>query len=444
MNKVSIYCEKASNGFQYVLDFIASQFKELEFIVIHSKEDYLNSKLPKINYSNLRILEPELFIQNREFFNSIHEIPFPSITYLNHQCVLFPSVVEDDLGFDIFTAIFWMLTNYEERSNLNRDQHGRFLAQYSCLYENKEFTNPLVDQWVNIFIDKINIKYGTKFIRTSQFRWSIGIDVDQAWKYKHKSSWNQFGGMAKSLLSFNFKEFKNRYNTILLDTQDPFDTYKYLDSFNLLKEQLIFFILSKTNNELDATHSIQFKSYTHLLQDLKTKYFIGLHPSYDSKNDVKLIKSQKSELEEILRKSVTMSRQHFLRLQNPETYRHLISLGFEKDYSICYADHSGFRTGTCHPYHFFDVEANQVSSLIIQPVQAMDRTYLQQMKYSPAETIQNIETLIHDCKKFQGQFHLIWHNSSFDYQAEWKGWEGVFDEIISLLKLSTKTDLTAI
>ena len=28
-------------------------------------------------------------------------------------------------------------------------------------------------------IDKINIKLGTKFIRTTHFRWSIGIDVDQ-------------------------------------------------------------------------------------------------------------------------------------------------------------------------------------------------------------------------------------------------------------------------
>ena len=106
---------------------------------------------------------------------------------------------------------------------------------------------------------------------------------------------------------------------------------------------------------------------------------------------------------------------------------------------MCYADHSGFRAGTCHPYHFFDVESNQVSSLIIQPVQGMDRTYLQQMKYTPEETIQNIETLIHHCKKYQGQFHVIWHNSSFDYQAEWKGWEEVFDEIICSLKSSTKS-----
>ncbi|NOT38007.1 MAG: hypothetical protein HOP11_11570 [Saprospiraceae bacterium] len=67
----------------------------------------------------------------------------------------------------------------------------------------------------------------------------------------------------------------------------------------------------------------------------------------------------------------------------------------------------------------------------------MDRTYLKYLQFNKEDTLNDIAQLIDQVKKFQGHAHVIWHNSSFDFDGEWKGFAKVFEKIINF-KLSRK------
>ncbi|NOT38003.1 MAG: hypothetical protein HOP11_11550, partial [Saprospiraceae bacterium] len=97
---------------------------------------------------------------------------------------------------------------------------------------------------------------------------------------------------------------------------------------------------------------------------------------------------------------------------------------------MSFYNQTGFRAGTSHPFFFYDLAKEKITSLKIFPVIAMDRTYLKYLQYNKLQTLQDFSQLISEVKKFGGHTHVIWHNSSFDFQGEWIGYEGVFDEII--------------
>jgi hypothetical protein len=75
---------------------------------------------------------------------------------------------------------------------------------------------------------------------------------------------------------------------------------------------------------------------------------------------------------------------------------------------------------------------DQVTNLRIHPLIAMDRTYLSYMKVRPHEAVADMVQLYQNCVHFGGTFQLLWHNSSFDFEGEWDGWENVFEEIIKI------------
>ena len=64
---------------------------------------------------------------------------------------------------------------------------------------------------------------------------------------------------------------------------------------------------------------------------------------------------EKEKLEKVLGEVVDSSRQHFLKLDVPKTYNALINSGFRNDYTMGFAEHSGFRSGTARTHLWFDL-----------------------------------------------------------------------------------------
>jgi len=72
-------------------------------------------------------------------------------------------------------------------------------------------------------------------------------------------------------------------------------------------------------------------------------YKIGVHPSWQSGDDESLLKEEIEWLEVMSDKKILSSRQHFIRLTLPDTYRQLIWAGIQKDFSMGYGSINGFR-----------------------------------------------------------------------------------------------------
>ena len=99
-----------------------------------------------------------------------------------------------------------------------------------------------------------------------------------------------------------------------------------------------------------------------LIKQLGNTSTIGIHPSYASNKNSKMIGIEKQRLEHILGKSVHHNRFHFLKFSLPKSYQQLLAYGISNDYSMGYADQIGFRAGTCTPFNFYDLE-NEVQTV---------------------------------------------------------------------------------
>ena len=133
-------------------------------------------------------------------------------------------------------------------------------------------------------------------------------------------------------------------------------------------------------------------------------------------------------------KKITKSRQHFLKLDLPKTYKDLISVGVTDDYTMGFASRLGFRAGICTPYPFFDLIANIETSLMIHPFQVMDGTLNQYLKLSPSTAFSRVIDLYEEVKEVKGTFITLFHNDALSNMRHWKGWEDVFKEVVSKVK----------
>lgn len=140
-----------------------------------------------------------------------------------------------------------------------------------------------------------------------------------------------------------------------------------------------------------------------------------------------VIQEEKSWLEQVSGKPVRASRQHYIYLRFPDTYRSLLQAGISDDYSMGYPDACGFRAGTARPFFWYDLEQETETGLQIHPFCAMDVTCRHYMKLSPEQAIEKGRELKNNLRNTGGMFGFIFHNESLGHAKHWTGWQRVFE-----------------
>lgn len=430
MNPICLYTETLHPRLAYVLKFIKNFNPDINWISVNSIPEYQSFHGISINYSNRRIKDTELFIQNSSWLMaSLQQYLNIPTRHTGDQFQIFPN--DSDDSFDLFAAIFYAIARVEEYLPFEEDDHQRYPAHASMFYKFKVLETPIIDLWVIQFLKTLEYLFKVELNLTrSKPCWSIGIDIDQFYKYQDKSLFKTIGGLIKSFLRFDFGEIYERLQVILFNKKDPYDSYDEIKSLSIDKSQLFFFILSGGHSSFDKNHSLKLRNIQILIQDLKQFANIGLHPSYSSNSHKREIELEKDTLENELGFEIKISRQHFLKLRFPNTFRQLLESGIKKDYSLGYAEFPGFRAGTCRSYYWYDLENEKETDLLLTPLIAMDRSYLSYLKYTPEQSVAAIKKLFVSSMNAGGHFHLVWHNSSFDFNGEWKNWNHVLKTLV--------------
>ena len=152
----------------------------------------------------------------------------------------------------------------------------------------------------------------------------------------------------------------------------------------------------------------------------KNNFTIGLHPSYDSYDNYEKLIYEKQKLESQINQEVELIRQHYLRFKVPLTWKIQSQAGFRTDYSLGYPEMEGFRCGTCHPFHPYDLKNKEEMRILEIPLISMDRTLMNYRKMKPKQAFARITEIHKRCISVNGTFTLLWHNSSlFDEHKEW-------------------------
>lgn len=339
---------------------------------------------------------------------------------------------ENLVPFDLFAGIFYLLSRYEEYDVYTADRHGRYPAAASILSRDQVLERPVLDEWVSWFRELLVSKWLIE-IPSKKFRFQPSYDIDIAWSYKNKG-WGRWAGAAtKELLQLDLKSLSFRYRVSRGMVQDPYDAFAVMQSLHQQYQlQPFYFILSALHaTSFDKNIAPGHPEMRKLVQRLASEGRVGIHPSYYTHNNTHKFLQEKQILESTINQPITNSRQHYIRLFFPDTYRMLLSGGILADYSMGYATALGFRAGTSHSFYWYDLEKETTSSLRIHPFCFMDTTAHYDLKLSVDDAFKRLQSMQQRLEKCGGILHSIFHNFSLGTDPEWKGWKEAYLSFIA-------------
>jgi hypothetical protein len=176
---------------------------------------------------------------------------------------------------------------------------------------------------------------------------------------------------------------------------------------------------------------IQHPAYADRLRGLKRWATVGIHPSYTSSITPGRTATEIRSLALVLGTEVHVSRQHFLRMRIPDTYRELLAAGIEEDHSMGLHDRIGFRAGTCTPYQWYDLEQERATHLEVHPFAVMDNTLRHKLRLSPADAAAHTAELVRRVRAVKGTFTGLWHESFLGNDKANGGWREAILNIIA-------------
>lgn len=433
--KFSIYIEQSSPRLTYIFQTIFEELLGISIEYISDATDFKQIETPKISYSATPVSD-EIWFPISDFILKKDITP---IEIQVNDWQGFPVFFEYDflkkektaLPFDPFSMSFYLLSRYEEYTSEVQDGHGRFPASESLAFKNDFLNRPLVDELAFLIKNKLLERYPNMAFPTRKFQFTPTYDIDYAWSYLHKGFKRTVGGIGRDFFK-NQKLLFQRWQ-VLFGQKDPYFTFDYLDGLHK-KHQLspIYFFLVGKHGIYDKNISIEKKPFQELIQRISSQYKTGLHPSYQSNAEIGILKKEQTDFQKTTQKNVQHSRQHFLKLSFPSTYQRLIKIGIQKEYSMGYAEHLGFRASIARPFKWFDLSENEATSLEVYPFQIMDVTLKNYLSLSPEAAKEAVLPIIRATQKVNGHLMTLWHNNSFCEQEGWEGWRSVYEKMVDM------------
>ena len=151
---------------------------------------------------------------------------------------------------------------------------------------------------------------------------------------------------------------------------------------------------------------------------------IGLHGSYNSYKNIKLLIDEKSILEDVLGKKVTGIRQHYLNLNIPETWILQREAGFEYDASYGKKRGIGYLNNRYRPF------ADESSGMYIIPLALMECYLFSEAKNDPERAWSITKSLMDEAEQNDAVFTVLWHQRMFN-EEEFTGYAEVYRRIIA-------------
>lgn len=336
------------------------------------------------------------------------------------------------MPFDVFSAIFYLVTRYEEYQPFVKDKHGRFTAHASKSTKLHILNKPVVNIWAARIKELLKEKYPALVFPKRKYKFIPTYDVDSAFAYRQKGLVRTIGGFVLAIRDLRLKEIAQRLRVLTNREKDPFDTFdlqiSYQKKYNL---KPIYFFLFAHYGQYDKNINTRNSKFRFLVKSIGDYASVGIHLSYYTNEHPELIAKEIKNLKSVLNKDIVCNRQHFLRLVLPTTYRNLIDNDILHDYTMGYAALTGFRAGICTDYNFYDLDLEVETKLRIHPFAVMDGTLNDYMSLSPEDAIEHIKMLVDEVKKVNGTFISLWHNESLSDQQRWKGWRRVYEELLA-------------
>lgn len=445
---ISIYCcDNYRSERNYIIDVLLHDFWGLEYKILYE---------PRLDVCIERdgkkiIIDDSFFQQSEDIYLKKESLPVQPLKkwYVRDEALAgmlienslpviygretsngeFLITGQDDIhiGIDVFGSAFFMLTRYEEVVKPERDGHGRFMAMSSLAYQEGFLTRPIINEYLEILWWAIQKLWPDLKRKRKKFRVLPTHDIDRIIA-KANLSWYQ---RVRELLGDLLKRrdgslFLNNLRLLWKirpgDYEAEWDyTFRHIMDISeaIGGRSTFFFMTAQRLSEYDGNYDTEGELVGQLAREIKRRgHRVGLHPSYVSFKNMQVIEDNLWRLKRMLAGNdlteyMFGARQHYLRWEAKETWRHYEDAGLKYDTTLTYADYIGFRCGICYEYPVFDVVQRRRLDLWEWPLIIMDCSFWAYMKISWDEMLKQGIDCRRACEKFNGNFILLWHNNMF-------------------------------
>jgi len=307
---------------------------------------------------------------------------------------------------DLFASAFFLLTRWEEFVLPDRDEHGRVPSRCQCAVIHGFHHRPIVNEYAEALRAMLDLVGCSLASRTREFRLVMTHDVDRVYSGSRGRGFlseRPFAVSKRTLIDGYYKAARI----------DPLRSFqRIMQESEQRSLQARFYFIAGGHTDKEGYYDLDDPGIRLLLEEIDTRgHVVGFHPSYDAVSDPSMWRAEKLRLEELTQRPCVEGRQHYLRWENPSTWRLWNENGMRMDSTMGFSDTLGYRCGTGDAFPVFDILASETLALREQPLIAMDSA----MRYMSRDTRRHaLARLVDVSKRYRMPLTVLFHNHSLD------------------------------
>ncbi len=433
---ILIYTPQINSRIEYIFSHIFQHVLQREFTLGEKVDEFIAHKGPKLSYAE-QALGSEFFVKSHGLLSK-QNMETLDITVERWEGVpcFFKTDENAAIPFDIFAASFYQLARYEEYAPSNTNASARFSYSHSLAFAQNFLHLPVVDLWIYKLFEKLQAQFPELTTADRPTYWQQLLIVDEIYRYRDKGLVRTIGGWIEEGMRLDFVRMIERGLSVFGLRKDPYDNFKYL--IRIFKKYEIptraFFSVGAYGT-YDKNISPLLKRFEIAVKHLSDYFAQGYLVSYQAAEKQGLMQRERRSLNEILKRDVQHAQFHLLHLRFPLSYRYLIEAEIFDDYSMGYLERYGYRAGTSRSFHFYDLDYEQKTPLLLHPFILSD-AYMMKLsrKLTSIELESFLKDLLQNAKRVKGDFTLAVHSKNFGEHEGWRGWRHLYEWVLEIVK----------
>jgi hypothetical protein len=323
------------------------------------------------------------------------------------------------LTVDVFGSSFFMLTRYEELVHEDRDEYGRFPASASLAKRIGVLSRPIVNEYLELLWTAMQQLWPRLKRKQREYRVRPTHDVDRPFGVAGRPVLAALRSAAGDVVlrrspTLAWRRLNAIHRTRRGDlVADPYWTFEQImdasEAHGLAST--FYFLVDSSRYSLECPEIVQ------LVKRIRERgHLVGVHPALNSHLRPEAVVRAKQAVERAMElagvaQDTLGGRQHYLQWTCPVTWQAYADAGLAHDSSLSFADAAGFRCGVCYDYPVFNLRTRQQLPLLEHTLTVSDATLFHYEKQAPQMAMMRIAELKAQCRKYNGNFTILWHNS---------------------------------
>jgi hypothetical protein len=337
-----------------------------------------------------------------------------------------------ECSVDLPLSALLTLARWEEDFISERDMHGRVPAASSLAHRERFLTRPIVDEYGIALEQAIRTLLPNWIPAPRRLRVNVSHDVDAiglpfrlrtavGHTIRRHDPASTLRDFAAVLPGVNPAFLEAIRRIVLLSRSRGLEPAVYWKG-----------VRGRTRDNYDPRHP-KVRAMVSWLKENQIE--LGVHPGYDSYRSPHRLRREVQTIREVLGLEIIGGRQDYLRW-SPSSWLDWENCGLAYDSSVGFADHVGFRAGTCIPYRPWLFALNREARLLEFPLVVMDVTLSSYMKLKFRESLAAAGECIERCRAVGGVFTLLWHNDNMSHPSL----DGLFPAVLDMVQGNPKYD----